>query len=67
MNNKHKQILSEIVESSVIVHEETSRKIDDLCNGKNFGFREASQLSHIADRLDLFLNELADFYQRNNN
>lgn len=67
MNNKHKQILSEIVESSVIFHEETSRKIDDLCNDKNFGFREASQLSHIADRLDLFLNELADFYHRNNN
>lgn len=44
-------------------YEQINGKIDDICNeiGINGGFREASQLSHIADRLDLFIKELNEF------
>ena len=44
-------------------YEQISGKIDDICNemGINGGFREASRLSHIADRLDLFIKELNEF------
>lgn len=42
---------------------ETMRKIDDLTNeiAANNGFREASKLSCIAGRLELFINELNEF------
>ena len=44
-------------------YEQINGNIDDICNemGRNGGFREASQLSHIADRLDLFIKELNEF------
>ena len=44
-------------------YEQINSKIDDICNemGRNGGFREASHLSHIADRLDLFIRELNEF------
>lgn len=44
-------------------YEQINGKIDDICNeiGFNGHFREASRLSHIADRLDLFIKELNEF------
>ena len=44
-------------------YEQINGKIDDICNemGANGSFRDASQLSHLADRLDLFIRELNEF------
>lgn len=44
-------------------YEQINDRIDNICNdmGFNGGFRNASKLSHIADRLDLFIKELNEF------
>ena len=44
-------------------YEHINGQIDNICNemGANGGFRDASHLSHIADRLDIFIKELNEF------
>lgn len=61
MNTKHRELLNDLKRNAEEFHEDTSFDIDNLCNDINFGFREASRLSHILDRLDLFVKELKEF------
>lgn len=61
MTKQHQQKVLNLKRDAAEFHEEISREIDDLCNDPEFGFREASKLSHIADRLDLFIKELNEF------
>jgi len=61
MKTEHQTKVMQLKEDATIFHENISYKIDNLCNDPDFGFREASRLSHIADRLDLFINELNEF------
>lgn len=61
MKTEHQVKIMQIKEECNILHEKISMNIDDLCNDPAFGFREASHLSHIADRFDLFIKELNDF------
>jgi hypothetical protein len=51
--------IAQLKEECIIFHEITSRRLDDLCN--TIDYRRASHLSHIGDRLDLFIKELTAF------
>lgn len=61
MTKQHKEKVMKLKQDAIEFHEDMSRDIDNLCNDKDFGFREASRLSHILDRLDLFIEELKQF------
>lgn len=60
MDKESLKKVAELKSECIEFHEKISYKIDDLCNF-GLGFRESSRLSHIADRLDLFIKELKDF------
>ena len=59
MKEEHLLKLEEIKQQSIEFHEKISFEINHLCN--TIDYRKASRLSHIADRLDLFINELKEF------
>ena len=61
MKKEHKELLKDLKRNADEFHEDTSFHVDSLCNDPSFGFREASRLSHIFDRLDLFVKELKEF------
>ena len=51
--------IAQLKEECIIFHEAISCRIDNLCN--TIDYRKASHLSHIGDRLDLFIKELNAF------
>ena len=61
MTKQHKEKVMKLKQDAIEFHEDMSRDIDNLCNDKDFGFREISKLLHILDRLDLFIEELKQF------
>jgi len=59
LNPDQKQEVKNIKNECVSFHADISARIDDLCN--TIDYRRASHLSHVADRLDLFIKELLSF------
>ena len=60
MTNEQKQEFEAIKAECASFNEKISARLDDLCNNID-DFHEASAISHIGDRLELFINRLNDF------
>lgn len=64
MENELKKRVSALKKKCLAFHEEAKYEIDSLCNQMDWNgkdFKESSRLSHIGDRLDLFIKELTEF------
>lgn len=59
MTLKHKQQLAALTTECNVFNEQMNEKLCELCN--NLDFHQASKLSRIIDKLDLFIKELNEF------
>ena len=59
MTNEQKQEFEAIKAECASFNEKISERLDNLCNNTNFF--EASAISHISGRLDLFIDDLNNF------